>query len=144
MAPCIRSMSLTFVFTLAYMVEPPDEVPPRFQAFTLILNSVSSVTVPAFKASNTITMVISLLMLAGCTSSSAFFSKNTVPDFASIRMACGAVVSNGSTSWPNAAPDMARNTSQMAVLRKTRIPFTLHLVEFANLMTFQAKINAKD
>ena len=58
---------MTCDLSSAYIVEPPDEAPPRRQASSLIENSWSSVSLAGLKPSKTMIMVISLLMLAGGT-----------------------------------------------------------------------------
>jgi hypothetical protein len=73
-APRMRSLTFTRLFNSAYMVEPPEGEPPRRQASSLTGSSVSRVRSPFCSASNTRIMVMSLLMLAGSKSLSAFFS----------------------------------------------------------------------
>ena len=85
--PCSRSSTLTRLLSGANIVEPPDGAPPLRQAFSLIVISSSSLSLPSAIAWNTTSAVISLDMLAGGLSSSAFFSNSTVPVSASIRIA---------------------------------------------------------
>ena len=90
--------SFTFELSSAYMVEPPEGAPPRRQASSLMTNSSIHGELLRGQALEDHVMVMSLLMLAGAISSSAFFSNMTMPERASMRMACGAVVSSGASS----------------------------------------------
>ncbi len=53
------------------MAAVPDGAPPVRQAFSLVWNSSSGLTLPSFMALKSTASVVSLLMLAGGTSSSA-------------------------------------------------------------------------
>ena len=85
--PCIRSSTLTRLLSGANMVEPPEGAPPLRQAFSVMVISSSSLSLPCAISLNTTSAVISLDMLAGGMSLSAFFSNSTVPLSASIRIA---------------------------------------------------------
>ena len=73
-------------------------------------------------------MVISFAMLAGANSSSALFSNSTVPESASIRMACGASVwkfcaKGGGAAKPVMAAEGSRNQLKIKYLRViVRVP----------------------
>jgi hypothetical protein len=83
------------------MVELPDGAPPRRQASSEMRNLSVILSWPAFSFSNTMSIVMTLLMLAGCIGSSGCFSNRTFPDRLSIMMACVALVSKSSAtdSW---------------------------------------------
>jgi hypothetical protein len=74
------------------MDEPLDGPPPLRQAFSEITNSLSRLRRPSRISLKTTSRVMSLFMLAGTMSSSAFFSNRTVPVSASTRIACAAMV----------------------------------------------------
>ena len=80
------------LLTWANIDDPPPPAPPRRHASSVTVNSVSIESLPDFSASNTISTVISLAMLAGEKRSSAAFSNSTEPESASIRIAWGAAV----------------------------------------------------
>ncbi len=75
----------------ANMVEVPAGAPPVRQACALTGNSVSSVILPAFNASNTTANVISLVMFAGSSGSSGAREYRMLPVPTSISTTCGAV-----------------------------------------------------
>src|SRR5438105_1233543 len=74
------------------MLDVWEGAPPLRQAFTLTMNSSLSLRRPCLISLKVNSAVISLERLAGATSSSAAFSKSTLPLSASIRMAWGAAV----------------------------------------------------
>src|SRR5580704_9421980 len=98
MAPCRRSSTEILLLMAANIVEVPEGAPPLRQAFSLTRYSSVSLTVPSLMAWNTTSAVISFIMLEGARSSSAFFSNNTLPLVASIRIAVGASPSKASSS----------------------------------------------
>src|ERR1700722_14349794 len=81
------------------MVELPAGAPPLRQAFSLTGYSSVSLMSPCLSAWNTTSAVISFIMLDGARNSSAFFSKNTLPLEASIRIAVGASPSKAASSF---------------------------------------------
>ena len=85
--PCSRLSTLTRLLSAANIAEPPDGAPPLRQAFSLMVISSSILSLPCAIVCSTSSTVISLDMLAGGLSLSAFFSNRTVPLSASIRIA---------------------------------------------------------
>src|SRR4030081_3488370 len=83
----------------ANMVEPPAGAPPLRHALSLTRYSSVSLTSPCLMALKTTSAVISFIMLDGALNSSAFFSNNTLPLEASIRIAVGASQSNPPSSF---------------------------------------------
>src|ERR1700716_650759 len=83
----------------ANMVEPPAGAPPLRHAFSLTRYSSVSLTSPCLMALKTSSAVISFIMLDGALNSPAFFSNNTLPLEASIRIAVGASPSNPPSSF---------------------------------------------
>src|SRR4051795_11978403 len=83
----------------ANIVEPPAGAPPLRQAFSLTRYSSVSLMSPCLIARKTTSAVISFIMLDGARSSSAFFSNNTLPLEASIRIAVGASPSKPPSSF---------------------------------------------
>ena len=65
MTPWSRSSTFTRLWSAANMVEPRDGAPPLRQAFSLMTNSSSSLSLPCSSWSNTTSTVISLARLAG-------------------------------------------------------------------------------
>ena len=90
MAPRSRSSTGILLWIAANIVEPPEGAPPLRQAFSLTRYSSVSLTSPFLMALKTTSAVISFIMLEGARNSSAFFSNNTLPLEASIRIAVGA------------------------------------------------------
>ena len=96
MTPCRRSSTDTRLWIGMNMLDVCDGAPPVRQALVLTMNSSVGLSRPCLISLNTTSAVISLERLAGGTSSSAFFSNSTLPLSASIRIAFGAAVWNGS------------------------------------------------
>ena len=115
--PRTRSDILMRLLTCANIEEPPPPAPPRRQASSVTVNSVSMDRRPDFSASNTMSVVISLAMLAGAKGSSAAFSNSTEPDSASIRIAWGAAVWKvcARTGWASASAQAAARRVQRGV-----------------------------
>ncbi len=93
MAPRSRSLTLIELFSAANMVAPPEGAPPRRQAYSETLNSVSGDSRPSVISRKITARLISLAMLPGALGVSAAFSNSTVPLSKSIRRACGAAIS---------------------------------------------------
>ena len=102
--PRSRSSSRMALLTLANIADPPDPAPPFFQALTETVNSLSMVSRPFFNSLKTTSAVMILAILAGATSSSAFFSKRTARVSASTKIAVGAMVWNACAPASDAAP----------------------------------------
>src|SRR3954454_18929079 len=83
----------------ANIVEPPEGAPPFRQAFSLTRYSSVNLTLPCLMAWKTTSAVISFNMLDGARNSSAFFSNNTLPLDASIKIAVGASPSKPPSSF---------------------------------------------
>ena len=86
MMPLSISSTLAVLPSGTNIADVRDGAPPVLQAYSLIMTSVSGVISPARKALNIMMSSISLLMLAGGTSSSALRWKRMPPESASIRM----------------------------------------------------------
>src|SRR5450631_3398394 len=83
----------------ANIVGPPAGAPPLRQAFSLTRYSSVSLITPSLMAWNTVSAVISVIMLDGARNSSAFFSNSTLPLPASTRIAVGASPSKPPSSF---------------------------------------------
>ena len=70
MMPLSSSSTVALVPTGTNIADVPEGAPPLRQAYSLMKNWSSSFTSPAFSALNTTASSMSLLMLAGCMSSS--------------------------------------------------------------------------
>ena len=79
MMPRRRSESLMRSLSFANIAEPPDELPPRRQAFSEITNSLSRLSRPCLISLKMTSTAMVFAVLAGATSSSAAFSNRTVP-----------------------------------------------------------------
>ncbi len=118
--PSSKSLTLIREWIAAYIVEPPDGAPPRRQAFSLMTNSSSGLTLPSAIWSNTMSAVISLAMLAGGTSWSAFFSNRIAPLSASIRTAVGTDVWKPPAGAAIPAPAGNRDTKATTAAARRR------------------------
>src|ERR1700733_797701 len=102
---------------MANMVEPPAGAPPLRQAFSLTGYSSVSLTSPCRIAWKTTSAVISFIMLDGALNSSAFFSNNTLPLEASIRIAVGALLL---AAYPT-PPQPTATTTAPAIRRRQAV-----------------------
>src|SRR5450631_4563365 len=94
--PCSRSSTEILLLIAANMVEPCDGAPPLRHAFSLTVYSSVSLMRPSLISWNTYSAVISLARLAGKMSWSGSRSNSTPPFSASIRIACGALMTGSS------------------------------------------------
>src|SRR5665213_2835329 len=94
--PCSRSSTGTLLLSAANIVEVCEGAPPLRQAFSLTLYSSVRLTLPSFMRWKTYSAVISLARLAGKISLSGSRSYSSPPFSASIRIACGALMTGSS------------------------------------------------
>src|ERR1035441_2297084 len=94
--PCSRSSTGILLWIAANMVEPCEGAPPLRQAFSLTVYSSVRLMRPSLISWNTYSAVISLARLAGKMSWSGSRSNSTPPFSASIRIACGALMTGSS------------------------------------------------
>src|SRR5664279_1126109 len=94
--PCSRSSTGILLWIAANMVEPCEGAPPLRQAFSLTVYSSVGLMRPSLISWNTNSAVISLARLAGKMSWSGSRSNSTPPFSASIRIACGALMTGSS------------------------------------------------